>query len=69
MAVIISGLMNTFLSNVDIRLYCDTAKEFTQMVVCVMPSDPACVITFIEEVSRVNPLYAVRIIEGELKSA
>ncbi len=64
MLEVVSVAMESMLSESNIHIYCDPYSEFTQMVVCPMPSNPLSVMLFIEEISRLNPLYAVRIVEG-----
>lgn len=65
MGLVISTLMNTAFSTEDISVFWDSYKEFTQMIICPMPTNVNGVLNFIEEVSKVNPLYAVRILEKD----
>lgn len=65
MALVISTLMKSAFSTEDISVFCDLSKEFTQMIICPMSTNVNGVLNFIEEVSEVNPMYAVRIVDKD----
>lgn len=66
MAMVIPMILNKFFGEMEIRIQKDRRDEFTQMLTFIVPSDlESKIVPFIQDVSKFNPLYAVRIIDDE----